>query len=448
MKRAQTMIVAVVLTALAVHPVVAQDEGGLFTFNLGVGLGVNSFENADTGETDTYQLVAFRPDFGIGPVGLGLDLAVNYRFTGGENGDEFQVRAEDWIPSEDQNFLEIYLPKFRYVRYGQKGDEIFARFGRFSDVTFGNGFLMSNYSNELFLPDLRIFGGNFDIDGGLFGFPYVGLQTMVGNVASFDLIGARLYARPLLGLSIPVLPGLELGFTFVNDSNPYYYVEKDPDFTGTIDSDATASAWGIDMRLPVIGSPVFTMSVLGDYASQGSASGGSLGVGGSAIGFLGWGAQLRFIGDNFIPSYFNNAYDARRVERYAVYNGDATVDGYVGWLANTGFSLLSNAVAFSAVVSGPFGETEALPELRAQFSVQEGTVPGFEGLSVVAFYEKFNLESFGDLITAENAIIGAAVSIRSGSVVISLVYDVTYDPYAAAGEQWVVTSGLESSISF
>jgi hypothetical protein len=427
------------LQAQTQEPEATAEQSG-FSFGTGITFGVNSFPDEDSGEVDTYQLLALRPDFGFGGFGIGLDLPVNYRFTGGD-GNEFEVRREDWVPDSDRTFLEVYLPKFRYVRYGNDGDLFYARFGGLPGATLGSGFIMNSYSNELFTPHRRIFGGVLEVDGQGVGFPYVGVETMVGNVAAWDLFGGRLFVRPLATTGIPLISALQLGSTFVMDRDPYYFSPLDSSTDDVI-------VWGADLQQPVLDRDLISLALLGDVAFQKDRRGGMAGFTGRAARFLLYGGQLRFVDANFVPQFFDYSYDVRRDQRYAIYNEDVTVPGSLGWLGRLGFAFFEDDLVFDTSVSGSFDpQPGSYPELRSVLTLGEGVIPGFSGLSAQGSYTKFDLRRWDDLGDLENALIGARFNIRSGPVVISLIYDLTYDPYAS-GDPWIVTSGLESTISF
>ncbi len=476
MKRLTAIVGVVLMFALGLAPVTAQEDqteedtpeanepvasesgdGGSIGFGLGLAFGVASFEDPKTGDQETFQALALQPDLSIGKFGLGLDLRINYRLNGGRNRDEFEIREEDWEVGDFEEFLEVYLPKFRYVRYGVKGDPIYAQFGGFSNATLGTGFLVNNYSNELFVPDLRIFGGILDFDGEVVGFPYLGIESVVGNVAVLDVMGARVYTRPLADLEVPLLPALQIGATFVTDQDPFYHLKRDPDspfsndFDGTrIDApDDEITMWGIDLIQPILRRDLITMNAFTDLSFQEDRRGGMVGAGGRIASLVLYGAQIRAVEDNFIPSFFDGTYDLRRGERYFTYNEDPEfeVDGYIGWLARLGVALFDDGLVFDNTVSGPFVYTQgAYPELTSRLLIGEGIVPGLSGLSFEASYQKFNLRKYEDLWDIEDAIIGARINVRSGPVVISLLFDVTYDPLAD-GDPWVITSGLESAIA-
>ncbi|MFP4375646.1 MAG: hypothetical protein ACLFP4_01270 [Spirochaetales bacterium] len=433
-------------------------------FGLGITLGAQSFPNpdytpgGDQPKVITYQSLGLTPDLAIGKLGVGLDLTVNYRFTAGD-GNEFEVRAEDWVPDSERNFLEVYLPKIRYIRWGLKGDPLYALFGSIDNGTLGNGFILGGYTNTQYLPVQRIFGLSLDVDGALFDFPYVGIETFVGNLAVFDLFGSRLFVRPLAGTEIPVVRNLQIGTTAVVDRLPFYYAEDDPEappltaFTpsGVSTSDASVLVWGADLRLPIIANPFVTLATFGDVVVQNGNLGSMVGLGGRLARVVTYGAQLRFLGENFLPVYFDATYDLFRPLKYATYAGTPgfATDPYVGWFASTGLSVLDDQLVFNASLESPF-ETDPdnlllQPHLRAQLSVSDELLGGF---GVAATYDKRGIMSLNELMSPEDAVIGARVSYRIQNATITFVYDLQYDPFPAPGEDsWITTTKIESAIT-
>lgn len=454
------------LGLLVATSLVAQStDGSTPDFGLGITIGAQSFANpAYLGETltpgvpstITYQSIGMTPELAIGKFGIGLDVTLNYRFTAGD-GSEFEVRREDWIPGEDRTFLELYLPKFRYVRWGLKGDPLFVQLGSFENGTLGNGFIMGNYANTRYLPERRIFGMSLDVDGALFNFPYLGIETFAGNLAVFDVIGSRLFVRPLIGTGIPIVRNLQVGGSVVIDRNPFQFAPTDADVSaflpsGAAEDEARVLIWGADFRLPILANPVVSLAGFGDYVMQNANSGAMLGAGGRLFGIMTYGAQLRFLGQDFIPVYFDGAYDLFRPAKYAVYAGvpGFTTDPYVGWFATAGFSILDDQVVFAANVDGPFGETDPAdtfkkPHLLATFRLEEGILGGF---SFDASYDKKGIDTLADLIDPSNSVIGARVNYRIENATISLVYDLRYNPFPLPGQDpWTITSKIESAIT-
>jgi hypothetical protein len=68
---------------------------------------------------------------------------------------------------------------------------------------------------------------------------------------------------------------------------------------------------------------------------------------------------------------------------------------------------------------------------------------------VDALYEKYFLgadgDFWGDLVSPENAVIGAKVSYQTGPAILSLLYNLRYDP---ATDDFIVTSSLMTTIRF
>ncbi|WP_041397130.1 hypothetical protein [Spirochaeta africana] len=446
----------------AADPPEAEQQSLQFDFGLAAGIGVQTFPNPDyDGEngpaTFTYQSLRLSPDISIGKLGVGLDLTLNYTFTGDHNtSDGFTVRQEDWVPDADEGrgVLSLYLPKIRYIRWGTVGDPLYASLGTINGASLGNGFILGNYSNAIFFPERRFFGLQVNADGSLLDFPVLGIQTFAANLARMDLFGARVYARPLVYTDIPLLTSAQVGFTAVLDRDPYFIARTTPgsEYFGDDpliepDDDALAVVWGMDIRQPLVSNPVLDLAVFADAVAQDQAVGAMLGTGGRLFSFLPFNAQLRFMGDGFQPVYFNRTYDLYRVDRYLVYSGEVDRPGYIGWLANTGVSLLDGGVVFTAGMSGPFrpdSDKGLLPELEAALTIADGILPG---LSAHAFYQKEQIGSFEDIVDPVNAVIGARINYHTGPAVITLLYDLRYDPYSSSSSPWQVNSGLETTLS-
>ncbi len=441
MGRMWKLITFILIALFALIPAYSQEEeDNGFNFGMSLGIGVATFD--EDGSSFTYQSLSLSPDFSYGKFGLGFDITLNYTFTGPPpSGTDFYVREDDWIPSGDNSFLDVYLPKFKYIRYGFKGDPLFVKLGSIDDATLGNGFIMANYDNTLFLPEKRIFGLSFDLDGSLFNLPLVGIETFVGNLAQFDVIGVRPFVRPLINTELPVVKNLQFGATLAVDTKPALYVDET--------ADETVALYGADFRLPLISKEAVTMATFGDLAFLHEQSmGGMVGFGGRLIGFLNYGAQIRILGENFVPTYFDSAYDLYRYEKYLIAKGGAEIPGYVGWLISLGTTFFDDAFIFNASLDGPFNKPEPdnednylnYPHLYAIFMIKQGLVPY---VSFDASYDKRSIKSFGDLVDAENSVIQARINYSIGPAVISFIYKIRYEPVS---QDWVVTSGLASSI--
>lgn len=450
---------ALVLTSLFLFApgifVSAEDpSGGGFSLGLGIGIGVQNFPNpAYTGLGDepkfyTFQTLMLAPELVLGKFAVGLDFKLNYRFTAGASGDRFEVREEDWVVGDFQEFLDVYLPKIQYIRYGRKGDPIFAKLGTIEDATLGNGFIMAGYSNALYLPETRIFGLSLDIDGALFDFPYLGFESFAANLARFDVFGARVFTRPLAGTGLPLLSRMQVGGTVAMDRDPRYFAERYDNFPPALlpPSDASVLIYGADFRLPLLAGDLLSLAFFGDGVVQKEGSGAMTGLGGRLAGFVRYGAQMRFMQDNFIPTYFGASYDLFRPDQYLVYDGTVEKKGGIGWFASLGFEALADKIVFITSASGPLGAIEGnYFSWQALFEVKEGVVPGF---FFDLLYDKQNMAGFKDFQRwKEDALIRGRVNYRTGPAIISLVYNLRYDPAAVGDNKWQVTSGIESRIA-
>lgn len=434
------------LACCAVFPAVlpAETPSSSFAFSMGLGIGVQTFNGAD--DPGTWQSLSLTPDFSFGKLGVGLDVTLNYNFSGG-SGNSFAIRRADWWPSGDvtlRSVAAVYLPKIAYVRWGLKGDPLFLKLGSFNDATLGDGFIMGDYNNRLFLPTERHFGLQADVDGVLFDFPYVGVETVIGNLAQMDVLGARFYVRPLVKTSIPVLSDLQVGVTAAVDTNPYF--ETASAATG---SASPIGVFGAGLLLPLIYTKdVFSLVSFADAASiQAKTWGTMVGVGGRIITIFTYGAQLRLLGPGFTPTYFGPGYDAQRDLQYNAVQNPAGSGVTFGALASAGISVLGDKLIFKLTLDTPFVTSETDPTLKDPhlngiLTLAPGVLPLF-GFDFV--YDKKGIGKFVEIFDATNAVIQAKLNLQSGPAIISFIYYITYD--RAQPNPWVVTSGLQASVA-
>lgn len=272
--------------------------GKWVTITLNGSLGAAVLTDPKTGRNKVYYKVAFLPELAIWKLGVGFDLSLYYDETN-------TLREEDWDESRD------ILGKIWYVRFGQKGDPLFAYCGGLPQATIGHGFIMNNYTNMLRYPDEKIVGAQLNVDVGS-----VGFESMVADINHAEVFGGRIFVRPLYNMKIPIMSRIAIGVSGVTD--------RDPDSSNKT-SDDSVSVFGVDAELPVFSNSYFSSMVYGDaarmelddtYTLQGSSNHGR----GYTAGLMGklwmftYRGEYRRFENNFIPSYFNAYYDRDRFE--------------------------------------------------------------------------------------------------------------------------------------
>lgn len=430
--------------------------------------GMGMYFGAVTLEGTVYNSIQLTPEFDFGKFAMALNI--DFRFTMQDN--QFRVYEKDWYFPDGGTFseyLNLYLSKFEYIRYGTAVDPLYVHLGALPGVNLGTGFIVGGYTNMNLRPERKLFGGELIFDGSLVNFPYLGIDVFTSNVSEWDLFGTRLYARPLAFASSGLLNRLEVGFSGVWDTNAFIYAnpsESDPakwhvnygsglSSYGPGDVAETVQVYGVDIIEPLISSPAASMALYGDYVLQNPTdprTGGMVGLGGKLFSFLTYSAQVRMSGEDFQPVYFDRAYDLEKVERYELYTGKTSKEAGTGYLGSLGFTLLQNGLVFYTSVEGPFspptGSAEEnplqYPFLKASFTLAKGVLPYFD---FQFWYEKKGIDSWNSLISAQNALIGGVMNFRIKSAVISWITDVKYNP-ATPNDPWTVSSKIQAGVSF
>jgi hypothetical protein len=403
-------------------------------------------------DTLTYQTARLSPGFRLGKFGIDFDFDVNFRFDGGDEGDKPEYRKEDWEYDGAREFFDLYLPKIRSVRYGDTGDPVVLRMGSIDELTLGSGFIVSSYTNELFAPENRVFGGVANIFGSLVDIPYLGVDVFTSNAARFDVAGGRFYVRPLETFTTSVIRNLEVGGTFVIDRDPCYFVKRyamyDPALLAFSDSENVVSVFGVDFNLPLVQHSLFSFTVFGDRAIQNNRPGLMGGIRGRMFGFLLYEGQLRVLEDDFIPEYFSASYDLFRAEQYRYFeagksNGHLLEDANA-YLASLGFAFFDDKIIIKAVSQGPQTEAEGrLYDWQGSVTLKEGLIPCF---SLDILYDKRNMAKFDDFPDwKQNSMVRARANYHSGPAVLSLVYMLRYIP-TVDGPDRQITTGIEGRV--
>lgn len=439
--RRSVAFTALVLLAILPIGILAANETD-FDLNIGV--------QYDLTDDASIIGISLEPDLSIGNFGIGLRGVVRYQVGTG-------FLLDDWVPdfSEDEGVIDniqtaasLYLPVVRYVRYGYKGQPLYARLGELDAVTLGTGVFVNGYSNTILQPDFRLVGAELDLDGRLFGFPYIGFESFTNDLSLFDIIGARAYLRPLAFVNFPVISTLQIGASAVVDRDPDLY-DSDSEFLVPAEQ---VMMYGADVMMPIISSGLFSMTAFGDLAFQGDyqdspASAYRAGLKGKLLGLLTYNADVIFPQtDGFVPDYFSKNYDS---SRYASYSNAGISTGNDYLHAGAGFDLFDENLVLDVSIQGEVdsssGSIQILdPQMTAYFKLGEDLLPFFY---LDATYTKRNLSGDsldlfldGVLDPLKDSIIEANVTITYSMIKTTVGYVIEFDE---TGE--MTSSGLTAA---
>ncbi|RMF09343.1 MAG: hypothetical protein D6762_03935 [Candidatus Neomarinimicrobiota bacterium] len=167
-------------------------------FNMGLGIGSVTIDGV------IYNQFAFRPELKFGKLGVGLDLVIYIDNDG-------NVRKNEWDFKNDPGQI---LDKILYIRWGQKGDPFWAKWGALDNVTLGYGGLVSGYSNMMEFPTVRRIGVSTGVQMG-----NLGAEVFFGNIKDFSRGGTLMGLRSTYRIS-KSFP-LTIGANFVMDMNQF-----------------------------------------------------------------------------------------------------------------------------------------------------------------------------------------------------------------------------------
>lgn len=177
---------------------------------------------------DIYNQISMRPEFNYRNWGMGFDLYLYIDADG-------KLYDETWKFDTFKNTYRTILDKFRYIRYGYPGDELYFKVGSLSNLSIGNGILVSKYSNAMEYPAEKKIGIQFSkyFPSGI-GIDYI--QSDFRKIPG--LIG--------LTLNYPISPKFNFGISVVTDINQTGALDDSdddqvPDFMDDFPDDANYS---------------------------------------------------------------------------------------------------------------------------------------------------------------------------------------------------------------
>lgn len=377
MKTCSKLFIIVILVTLFAAPSYSQffnQEENSGSFMGGFGLTVI--------DDQSYVTINMRPDLSIGKFGLGLNINLLYNT---ENG---AIRHEDWDESYDWARL------IRYVRYGHKRDKFYTKIGTLDYARLGHGFLMNYYTNEASY-DQRKIGLALDMDFGLAGF-----ETVTNNLGRFEIFGMRGYVRPLQYAleNIPIIKNLTFGLTYVTDIDP----------DGSRDTNDGFNAIGFDIELPLINIPMFQTYTYFDWAKLDTfGTGTAVGIAAdlrliAGVAEVSARLERRFLGKEFIPSYFDAFYEIQRfqpMEDGSIFRKDQSLSSPFYQKKTKGtFGELAGHILNTIRLVGNFQRLDGEKNSGIMHLAAE-TKENVPMIALQATYDKFGIETFNDAFT-------------------------------------------------
>ncbi len=326
-----------------------------------------------------YYSFNIAPELSFGKFGIGLDLMINV------SSRDHKIREQDFDETYD------YVRIIRFLRWGHKGDDLYARLGILDYARLGHGFIMYLYNNSPSYDERRL-GTEIDLSFGKYGF-----ETVYSDFAREGVVGVRGYVRPLQYTplaSVPILGGMEVGATWAGD------MRSDSKDTGIDTTGGTVkkldsggmNVIGADIGFPLLRIPSVSSTLYFDYAKilsfgSGEAVGLETNFSGLGIFDIFTKFERRWTGDQFMANYFNTFYE---LERYQ--------------LSGTSFS--SKAQELNSLISpgpGYFGDL---------------TIGIFGRLQVRGMYSKLDLQPTSGMLH---------LGTSTGSLIPIFVVDAGYD---------------------
>ncbi len=164
-------------------------------YNMGLGVGSATIDGV------IYNQVALRPELSFGKLGIGLDLVLYID-------NEGSIRKDEWDEASD------FIDKFLFIRWGEKKDPFWFKWGSLSSVTLGYGGLLSGYSNMMEFPSIRRVGINTGLNIG-----QLGAEVFMANIKDFSRGGTLIGLRGSYTVS-KTFP-LKFGVNYVMDMNQF-----------------------------------------------------------------------------------------------------------------------------------------------------------------------------------------------------------------------------------
>lgn len=306
----------------------AFDQENIFNANLGV-------TNIDG---KSYFGLRIQPEFSFGKIGLGLDIPLLFDLeSGGIRSEEFKHGAG-------------ILRMIRFLRYGNKNtDPIYIKVGDLTGERLGFGALVGNYTNATSFERRKV-----GVSASILIKELVGLELIYSDL-SFDgstkMLGIRPFVKPFANSDIPIIKTMEIGASLVTDHDNYE--EEGASQITTKYSRNGINAASLDLGFSLLKTSMLNLRLDAQYSRLSkndllAADNPSVNYDNGTGFAIGIETDFRFIantiymnarierqwyGDNYIPQFFNFAYEINKDARLSELLTATSSQGIFGTLS-------------------------------------------------------------------------------------------------------------------
>lgn len=229
------------------------------------------------------------------------------------------LRAEDWDETGD------YFRVIRFIEYGYPQETLHLRMGELGGAVLGHGTVMNRYFNVINVDHYQL-GLHANVNG-----RHGGLQLIVDHMVEPEVVALRAYSRPwalfapdswmeryAIGLSVALDLDAPLAFerrNVLEDPNTPYVVDKARNLKPS--SAEITGVLSLDQELLLVDDKVVDFTTFLDLNSH-LDGGAGLHLGAltnlrpSKQFELHTRAELRWLGERYIPDYFSSTYEIER----------------------------------------------------------------------------------------------------------------------------------------
>jgi|GEM_PF-6058681 len=428
------------------HPVIRRNPGFQLDTNI---LLKSSLLNPDSTQEINYQHIILQPMYNWHALTIMLNFDLKFAFSAKIsppfNIKQFHFKTEDWVPISVQSGLETYLPRL-FIEYGRKNENIHFIYGELNNINIGNRTIVRNYRNTAD-NDFSAAGLYLKIDAQEFAFPYLSIETMLGDISHLDAFAMRTTIRPLAFLSNNYWEKTEISFISA--------IDRENNAQGLIaDLEPISKKYllllGSDFRVPLYlnNQNKHRIELFGDFLWQNSAILFSGGMRSQLANIFLLETSIDYMQPQTIYALFNY-----HTPIFGTDYLDIPQKEYLGAQVRLALFFLDGIFQFEIQGKGPIINIEQHQgfTIGGEFRIQENKETTWGTFHMAIYYQKKFIHKIIDLLKLENTIIGGKIGISFPSISIELNSELR-PRYSFVRDQdspsYHVTIGLQGVVSF